>query len=79
MEMRIINSELLSNLSMTNESLGEFECRTSASNPRAVLTIIRQSNDGVKHADIQVRPSESYINGSNSIKFMVSRFPYRRV
>jgi hypothetical protein len=71
-EMKIIDSTLLSNLTVGNDNLGEFECRTSISNPQAILTIIRQSNDGVKHSDIQYKTSSTYTNGINSIKFMVS-------
>ena len=41
------------------------------SNPQAILTIIRQTNDGIKHSDIQYKTSSTYINGINSIKFMV--------
>jgi hypothetical protein len=70
-EMRIIDSTLLSNLTVGNDNLGEFECRTSISNPQATLTVIRQSNDGKKHTDIQYKTPSSYINGINSIKFMV--------
>jgi hypothetical protein len=70
--MKIIDSTLLSNLTVGNDNLGEFECRTSISNPQAILTIIRQANDGVKHSDIQYKTSSTYINGINSIKFMVS-------
>jgi hypothetical protein len=71
-EMRIMDSTLLSNLTVGNDNLGEFECRTSISNPQATLTVIRQSNDGTKHSDIQYRTPSTYINGINSIKFMVS-------
>ena len=70
--MRIIDSTILSNLTVGNDNLGEFECRTSLSNPQATLTIIRQTNDGIKHSDIQYRTPSTYINGINSIKFMVS-------
>ena len=71
-EMRIIDSKLLSNLSISDNSLGEFECQTSLSNPQASLRIIRQSNDGVKHSDIQYRTASNYVGGMNSIKFLVS-------
>lgn len=74
-EMRIIDSSMLSNLTVGNNSLGEFECRTSVSNPQAVLTIVRQSNDGVKHADIQYKSASTYINGVNSVKFTVTTTP----
>lgn len=71
-EMRIIDSTLLSNLTVGYDNLGEFECRTSLSNPQAILTIIRQTNDGVKHSDILYKTPSSYIDGINSIKFMVN-------
>lgn len=71
-EMRIIDSTRLSNLSMNSDNLGEFECRTSVSNPQATLSISRQSNDGIKHSDIQYLTSSNYIDGTNSIKFLVS-------
>jgi hypothetical protein len=67
----VINNALFSNLSMDNDDPIEFECRTSISNPQVQLTITRQSNDGQKHFDIQYKTSTSYINGINSIKFMV--------
>jgi hypothetical protein len=67
----IVESEILSNLSMDNNLYGEFECRTSISNPQAQLSITRQSNDGQKHLDIQYRTPSSYNNGINSIKFIV--------
>ncbi|CAF1198899.1 unnamed protein product [Adineta steineri] len=70
-EMKIIDSTILSNLTVGNDSLGEFECRTSISNPQATLTIIRQSNDGIKHSDIPYKTSSTYLNGINSIKFML--------
>jgi hypothetical protein len=57
---------------MDHDNLGEFECRTSASNPQATLTIIRQSNDGIKHSDIQYRTTSHFVNGTNSIKFLVN-------
>ncbi|CAF5074428.1 unnamed protein product, partial [Rotaria socialis] len=68
--MKIIDSTILSSLSVGNDNLGEFECRTSLSNPQATLSIIRQSNDGVKHLDIEYKTPSTYINGINSIKFM---------
>jgi hypothetical protein len=71
--MKIIDSRILSNLTVGNDNLGEFECRTSLSNPQAILTIIRQSNDGVKHSDIQYRTPSTYINGINSIRFVVRK------
>lgn len=71
-EMKIIDSSILSNLSVGNDNLGEFECRTSISNPQAILSIIRQSNDGIKHSDIEYKTPSTYSNGINSIKFMVS-------
>ncbi|CAF1114272.1 unnamed protein product [Rotaria sordida] len=72
-EMKIINSSILSNLFVGSDNLGEFECRTSMSNPQAKLTIIRQSNDGLKHSDIAYNTKSTYINGNNSIKFMLPR------
>ncbi|CAF3700945.1 unnamed protein product [Rotaria socialis] len=72
-EMKIIDSTILSSLSVGNDNLGEFECRTSLSNPQATLSIIRQSNDGVKHLDIEYKTPSTYINGINSIKFMLPR------
>jgi hypothetical protein len=56
---------------MDNDIPNEFECRTSSSNPQVQLKIIRQSKDGQKHFDIQSKTPSSYINGINSIKFMV--------
>jgi len=56
---------------MDNDISNEFECRTSSSNPQVQLKIIRQSKDGQKHFDIQSKTPSSYINGINSIKFMV--------
>lgn len=70
--MKIIDSAILSNLSVGSDNLGEFECRTSMSNPQATLTVMRQSNDGTKHVDIEYKTPSTYINGINSIKFMVS-------
>ena len=72
-ELRIIDSTLLSNLTIGNDNLGEFECRTSLSNPQAILSIIRQTNDGIKHLDILYKTPSTYINGINSIKFMVKK------
>lgn len=72
--MKILDSTLLSNLTIGNDNLGEFECRTSLSNPQAILTIIRQTNDGIKHSDILYKTPSTYINGINSIKFMVEKF-----
>ncbi len=69
--MKIIDSRILSNLTVGNDNLDEFECRTSLSNPQAILTIIRQTNDGIKHSDIQYRTPSIYINGINSIRFVV--------
>jgi hypothetical protein len=69
--MRIIDSTILSNLTVGNDNLGELECRTSLSNPQAILTIIRQTNDGIKHSDISYRTPSTYINGINSIKFLL--------
>ncbi|CAF4709198.1 unnamed protein product, partial [Rotaria sp. Silwood2] len=70
-EIIIIGNEFFSNLSMNNDTYNEFECRTSISNPQTQLTIIRQSNDGQKHFDIRYKTSDTYINGINSIKFML--------
>jgi hypothetical protein len=72
--MKIIDSTILSNLTIGNDNLGEFECRTSLSNPQAMLTIIRQTNDGIKHSNILYKTPSIYINGINSIKFMVIIF-----
>jgi len=71
-EMKIIDSKILSNLTIGNDNLGELECRTSLSNPQARLTIIRQTNDGIKHSDILYKTPSTYINGINSIKFTVN-------
>ena len=70
-EMKIIDSSILSNLTIGYDNLQEFECRTSISNPQAILTVIRQTNDGIKHSDIQYKTPSVYRNGINSIKFMV--------
>ncbi|CAF1528193.1 unnamed protein product [Rotaria sp. Silwood1] len=70
-EITIINNEFFSNLSMNNQIYNEFECRTSISNPQTQLTIIRQTNNGEKYFDIQYTSINSYINGINSIKFML--------
>jgi hypothetical protein len=70
--MRIIDSKILSNLTIGNDNLGELECRTSLSNPQAKLTVIRQTNDGIKHSDILYKSPSTYINGINSIKFTVN-------
>jgi hypothetical protein len=68
----IVGNELLSNLSLDGGSPGEFECRTSVSNPQAQLKVTRRSLDGQEHTDIQYRTTSSYQDGINSIKFMVS-------
>lgn len=70
--MKIIDSSLLSNLTVGHDNLGEFECRTSLSNPQATLTIIRQTNGGAKFSDILYKTPSTYINGINSIRFMVT-------
>ncbi|CAF1488244.1 unnamed protein product [Rotaria sordida] len=72
----IIGNEFFSNLSMDDDICNEFECRTSISNPQTQLTIIRQSNDGEKHFDIRYKTSSIYINGINSIKFMLPRIDH---
>ncbi len=74
--MKIIDSTILSNLTIEHDNLGEFECRTSLSNPQATLTIIRQTNDGIKHSDILYKIPSTYMNGINSIKFMVINFDF---
>jgi len=70
----IIENTILSNLSIDNDNPRVFECRTSISNPQAQLTITRQGNDGQKYLDIQYKTSSTYINGINSIQFMVRSF-----
>jgi len=67
----IIENTILSNLSIDNDNPRVFECRTSISNPQAQLIITRQTNDGQQHHDFQYKTSSSYINGINSIQFMV--------
>ena len=76
--MKIINSSILSNLTVGNDSVGEFECRTSASNPQATLTIVRQSSDGTKYSDIQYKTASTYVDGINSVKFMVEKFIFAK-
>lgn len=69
-EMKILDSSVLSNLTIGgNTTLDEFECRTSLSNPQAKLSIIRQTNDGIRHTDIITRDPSTYINGINSLRF----------
>ena len=70
--MKIIDSSILSNLTVGYDNLGQFECQTSVSNPQAQLTVIRQTNDGKKYSDIQYKTPSTYSRGINSIKFMVS-------
>jgi hypothetical protein len=71
-EIIIIEKTRFSNLSIDNDNSRVFECRTSISNPQAQLMVSRQTNDGQKHFDIQYITSSSYINGINSIQFMVN-------
>jgi hypothetical protein len=67
----IVENTILANLSLDNDTSRVFECRTSISNPQAQLIITRQGTNGEKHLDIQYKTSSSYINGINSIQFMV--------
>ncbi len=68
----IIDNPILSNLSLDNDNSRVFECRTSSSNPQVQLTVFRQSKDGEKYLDIQYKTSSTYIDGINSIQFMVN-------
>ncbi|UJR14891.1 hypothetical protein I4U23_001875 [Adineta vaga] len=70
-EITILGNELLSNLSINNDSPREFECQASLSNPPVQLKITRQSNDGQKYADVQYKSLNSDPTGINSIKFML--------
>ncbi len=71
-EIMIIDNPILSNLSLDNDNSRVFECRTSSSNPQVQLTVFRQSKDGEKYLDIQYKTSSTYIDGINSIQFMVN-------
>jgi hypothetical protein len=71
-EIMIIDNLILSNLSFDNDNSRIFECRTSPSNPQLQLTVFRQTKDGQKYFDIQYKTSSTYINGINSIQFMVN-------
>jgi hypothetical protein len=68
----IIDNPILSNLSLDIDNSRVFECRTSSSNPQVQLTVFRQSKDGEKYLDIQYKTSSTYIDGINSIQFMVN-------
>ena len=70
----IIDHAILSNLSLDQQNCRVFECRTSLSNPQVQLTVYRQSKNGQKYMDIQYKTSTLYIDGINSIQFMVEYF-----